>query len=420
MKQRRASSGRDLLISRDTRAAIARAIQGGLTRSPVLSALAIVAVLASLGAVAIAIRPVVRSITTPPAIQQQGKISTAEFSRLVRDFSEPGGYFWSDNLISNETSYLHIVPKLRQLGATGGAYIGVGPEQNFTYIAKIRPRIAFIIDIRRQAIIQHLMFKAIFGLSRNRAEFLSRLLSKPLSGKGSPGPDASVQQLLDYFSSAPTDPAAFKANLAELRNLITHRFEVQLTVEDQAGLEKVYGSFRDEGLDISFRLGAGGNWDGFFPTLKALIAEHDLTGATGNFLANSDDYEFVRKMQEENRIIPVVGDFAGNKALISIGNYLRKNGYTVTAFYLSNVEQYLFQSGVFGAFAENVRKLPLTDKSLFIRSVFDRFVRHPAQVPGHRVTTVLQPIQVFLKDYDQGRCRDYSSVVTTDYVAAGN
>src|SRR5437879_6599190 len=72
---------------------------------------------------------------TPPE-----SLSAAEFSRLIRELSEDGGYFRSDNFTSNETSYLHVVDKLQQLGATGGAYVGVGPEQNFTYIAKIRPR----------------------------------------------------------------------------------------------------------------------------------------------------------------------------------------------------------------------------------------------------------------------------------------
>src|SRR5262249_30469057 len=119
-----------------------------------------------------------------PKPKQIDAISAAEFSRLIREFSEEGGFFRSDNFISNETSYLHIVDKLRQLGATGGAYIGVGPEQNFTYIAKIRPQIAFLVDIRRQAIIQHLMYKAIFHLSPTRAQFLSRLLSKPLPKQG--------------------------------------------------------------------------------------------------------------------------------------------------------------------------------------------------------------------------------------------
>src|SRR5947208_3733893 len=114
-----------------------------------------------------------------PRIRPENGLSATEFSRLFRALSEEGGYFRSDNFTSNETSYLHVVDKLRELGATGGAYIGVGPEQNFTYIAKVRPRIAFIIDIRRQAMIQHLMFKAVFQLAPDRVHYLSLLLSKP-------------------------------------------------------------------------------------------------------------------------------------------------------------------------------------------------------------------------------------------------
>src|SRR5262245_24766806 len=144
-------------------------------------------------------------------------LPAAEFSRLVHELSEDGGYFRSDNFTSNETAYLTVVDKLRQLGASGGAYVGVGPEQNFTYIAKIRPRIAFIVDIRRQAVIQHLMYKAIFQLSPDRIQFLSRLLSRPLPKEKAVKPDTPVNEILDFFSQAPANEQAFTANLAAIR-----------------------------------------------------------------------------------------------------------------------------------------------------------------------------------------------------------
>ena len=132
-----------------------------------------------------------------PVYSQQGQrraepatapIPAAEFSRIVQQFSEEGGYFQSDNFTSNETAYLYILSRLEELGVSGGAYLGVGPEQNFTYIAKIRPRIAFIVDIRRQAMIQHLMFKAIFHLAETRAQFLAWLFSEPIPGPTVLGP----------------------------------------------------------------------------------------------------------------------------------------------------------------------------------------------------------------------------------------
>jgi hypothetical protein len=349
--------------------------------------------------------------TSAPQAKAIDSLSAKDFSRLINEFSEEGGYFRSDNFTSNETAYLHVVDKMRQLGATGGAYIGVGPEQNFTYIAKVRPKIAFIIDIRRQAIIQHLMYKAIFHLSPNRVQFMSRLFSKPLPKEKAPAADASINDLLSFFSKAPGDGKTYEANLAEIRKTIQEEFQFPLHAEDQKSLEYVYKSFRDDGLDISYRMDGVG---AFFPTFKEIIAETDLNGKQGNFLASVDDYDFVRALHSKNLIIPLVGDFGGKKAIAAIGDYLKKNGFTVMAFYTSNVEQYLFENGSFEAFANNVRKLPINEKSLFIRSALSRS-SHPA-ASGHLLFTVLQQMTVFMQDFDGKRYQSYYDLLNTHYI----
>lgn len=351
-------------------------------------------------------------------------IAAAEFARIIKDFSEEGGYFRSDNFVSNETSYLHIVDRLKELGGSGGAYIGVGPEQNFTYIAKVRPQIAFIVDIRRQAMLQHLMFKAIFHLAETRAQYLSLLFSKPIVDSG-PGPVASVEDLVRYFSKAAADGTAFKRNLALIENMIAHNFQVPMGENDRAMLEYVYSAFRDENLNLQYRSGGFGRYGfgwrgpwGYFPTLSDLILSTDLHGKLGNFLASRNDYEFVRSLQESNRVIPIVGDFGGSRALASVASYLKKNGYTVTVFYTSNVEQYLFSGGEFDSFAKNVALMPITKKSLFIRAYPNMRAPHPAQIGNHRITTLLQKITVFLDDYRHGRYTDYWTLVWTHYISA--
>ena len=360
-----------------------------------------------------------------PALSQQKSspkqnsldgIPAAEFSRIVREFSEEGGYFMSDNFTSNETSYLHVVDKLRELGVTGGAYIGVGPEQNFTYIAKVRPRIAFIVDIRRQAMIQHLMYKAIFHLSPNRAQFLSRLLSRPMPKDGAPATDAPGADLMAFFGKIAATDQAYAANLAEIKKTIQEEFQFPLSDRDREALEYVYKSFRENGLDIAFRLDAS-YYGGYFPSLKELVLQTDLNGKTGNFLASADDYNFVRDLQKKNLVIPIVGDFSGTKALPAIGDYLRKNSLTVTAFYTSNVEQYLFDSAVFDGFAKNIKKLPLNDKSMFIRAVFHMRYTHPARKQDHMSVTLLQQMKVFLKDFDEGLYPSYRELIVTNYIA---
>jgi hypothetical protein len=383
---------------------------GGLAAPRVKLLIAAVALLATISQSASARQR--EKQTAPP-----DNLSAAEFARVVQDISEDGGYFHSDNLISNETTYLHVVHKLQELGASGGAYIGVGPEQNFTYIAKVRPRIAFIVDIRRQAMIQQLMYKAIFQLAPTRAEFLSLLLSKPLPKTGIPPRNAAPAELTAFFSHITADDKAFQANLAGIRKLIKDGFRITLTDADSSGLEYVYKSFRTDGLDITYQM--GGYRSAYFPTLGELISATDLQGRAGNFLATADGYDFVRGMHRKNLIIPIVGDFAGKKALGAVGDYLRKIGLTVTAFYTSNVEQYLFQNGVFAGFVENVRKLPVTDHSLFIRSVPARVAySHPALQPGHMSIALLQQMNVFLQDFDAGRYQSYRGLVTTHYIAA--
>src|SRR5262245_53876608 len=119
---------------------------------------------------------------TPQTIAQKADETPRrnDFAQLVGRLSERAGYFGSDNLVSNELSYQHVLGKLTKMNVSGGAYLGVGPDQNFTYMAQVRPRIAIMIDIRRDALLQHFFFKCLFMMSRNRVEYLSLLFGRPL------------------------------------------------------------------------------------------------------------------------------------------------------------------------------------------------------------------------------------------------
>jgi hypothetical protein len=357
-------------------------------------------------------------IATTGIAAAQDRLPAAEFSSLIQSISEEGGYFFSDNFTSNEDSYLTVVDKMKELGATGGAYVGVGPEQNFTYIAKVRPRIAFIVDIRRQAMIQHLMYKAIFQISPTRADFLSRLLSRPMKEK-IPGPKDPIGDIVTCLLAIPADRKAYTENLAAVKKTIEQDFSFPLSAEDQESLDYVYRSFCNQGFEIGFDIKGG--WSrrfGHLPSLREIILQKDLKGKEGNFLASVDDYDFVRDMQRRNMIIPVVGDFSGKKALAAVGDYLRKKGYVVSVFYASNVEIVLFDFGMrstFPGFAENIKKLPTNEQSLLIRSTF-YYYNHPVQRPGYMLCTMLQKISVFLSDYADKRYENYRDLIWTHYI----
>ncbi len=125
------------------------------------------------------------------------------FAAQVAALSEPAGYFDTDNLISNESSYQQVLPDLRRRKVHGGAYVGVGPDQNFTYIAETRPAIAFIIDVRRDNLLLHLLFKALFELSRTRIEYLTQLLGRPVPSDIDGWRTAPVDRLIAHAETPP-------------------------------------------------------------------------------------------------------------------------------------------------------------------------------------------------------------------------
>lgn len=123
------------------------------------------------------------------------RLTDQAFWRLVTDLSEPGGAFRSDNLLSNEVRMQYVIPELAHSASSGRVYLGVGPEQNFTYIAALRPSMAFIVDVRRGNLNLHLLYKALFELSANRSEFVSKLFSR--RQPDGLGARASVAELFD-------------------------------------------------------------------------------------------------------------------------------------------------------------------------------------------------------------------------------
>src|SRR5689334_11034464 len=148
------------------------------------------------------------------------RLSPQELWKLIGDISEPGGYFRiTDNYTSNENEIGQIFTTLREQNKSGGVYIGVGPEQNLTYIAAIKPAMAFIIDIRRQAVVQHLMFKAMMEMSKDRADFLSLLFAKPRPQ--SVTASMSIQDMWNAYFGVLTDQAL----ATSVHNRVVERLE---------------------------------------------------------------------------------------------------------------------------------------------------------------------------------------------------
>jgi hypothetical protein len=295
---------------------------------------------------------------------------------LSSELSEPDGYFRSDNLVSNEIRFQHVIPDLAKSVPAGRVYLGVGPEQNFSYIAALQPAMVFIVDVRRGNLHLHLMYKALFELSADRAEFVSRLFSKPRP----PGlkEDASAREIFAAYGGVDTSEALYKENLAAIENHLVKTLGLALSPDDLKGIEYVYYQFFWYGPGIQYwSSGGGGRGGRNAPTYADLMVEDDGAGHARSFMASEQSFKVLKDLETKNLIVPVVGNFAGPKALRAVGQYVREHGGTVAAFYLSNVEQYLGREGVWSQFCANVATLPLDSSSTFIRSV-----RSGTFVPG--------------------------------------
>ena len=338
-------------------------------------------------------------------------IPDSAFAALSARISEPGGYFDTDNLISNETGYLKVLDALERIGVHGGAYVGVGPDQNFSYIAAIEPKIAFIIDIRRDNLLQQLLFKALFERAPTRVQFLAGLLGRPAPADTVGWRARGINDIVAYLDTTPADSATVRAQRREIEQEV-RSYGIPLDTQDVETIHRFHGEFVREGMGLRFS-SAGRPPRPYYPTYRQLVTETDIDGRQASYLSTSARYAWVRSLELANRVIPVVGDLAGDHAVKELGAVLQEMGLQLTAFYASNVEFYLWREGTFPKWADNLEALPTTAKAVIIRSYFPNFGgRHPSAIPGYWATQTLQPVRTL----EAGGFSSYFDLVTRDAI----
>ncbi len=359
-----------------------------------------------------------------PAGPLPEQLGNEAFWRLVETLSEPGGYFQSENLVSNEHTFQYVVPALEKAAQPGRVYLGVAPDQNFTYILALKPQLAFIIDIRRGNLQTQLMYKALFELSDDRADFVSRLFARPR-------PEglttfSTVDDIFMSYARTMSDAQMQAATLSEMLMHLTVTRGFRLVPEDLTGIEDIYDQFVRFGPSITYSSSSSnrfGTRSGFgrgrgrnnFPTYADLMRQNDGAGVQRSYLASEQQFRALKAMEERNLIVPVVGDFAGPKAIRAVGRYIRDHDAVVGAFYTSNVEQYLFRNGVWRDFYANLAELPVDERTVIIRSVAPRdgYLGVP-QGPDGRAN-VLDPIAALVRDFRAGRVQSYYDVTSRVY-----
>jgi hypothetical protein len=316
--------------------------------------------LAVLAPVALAI--VIGVVRAAPSVQTTtGKtplpasLSDQAFWTFVTDHSEQSGVFPRENLTSNEVWFERVIPDLLKRAKTGGVYLGVGPEQNFTYIAALKPAMAIIFDIRRGNLDVQLMYKAIFELTKDRADFMAMLFSRPRP-EGL-GPQSTVLDLFAAFANVRASSALYDRNLKAIDDQLIKTHKLGMSRDDIEWVQYVFQTFYRYGYAIRPS-----------PSYADLMTARDEAGVYRSYLASEANFLFLKDLETKNLVVPLVGDFGGRKAIREVGTYLKAHSATVSAYYLSNVEDYLYQDNKWPAFCRNVATLPLDTSSTFIRT----------------------------------------------------
>jgi hypothetical protein len=320
---------------------------------PIRISLALICLTAVLG---------VARLYTKAADTLPAQYTDAEFWRMVTEFSEAGGDYQFQNFVSNEISYQEVLPELSRLAKPGGVYLGVASEQNFTYIDVVRPKVAFIFDLRRQNTLQLLMYKALFEMADNRADFVSLLFSR----KRPAGLDAnsSAAALFQAIADAKPDPQLYAATLQGIKDRLIRQHRFALSADDQQKLEYVFNVFYRGGprMDYGFASTAP---NPFVPSYHMLAVTNDGRGKNWVYLEREESYRRIREMQQKNLIVPLVGDFTGGKAIRTVAQYVKDKGSTISVFYISNVEDYIQPK--WSDYLSNLAALPVDNATLLIR-----------------------------------------------------
>ncbi len=220
-----------------------------------------------------------------------------------------------------------MIPDLLSRSRQAGVYLGVGPEQNFSYIAALKPKMVFITDIRRGNLHTQLMYKALFEMSADRADFYGRLFTKKRP-EGLTAKSTASELVNAYWdqNKTPTGPEAmYKENLQAIKDHLTKKRNLPLVKEDLDGIEYVYYNFYWFGPAINYNSSTStGRGGGNYVSYGDLMMATDGAGLSRSYLASEETYKVLKDLHERNLFVPLVGDFAGSRALRSVGKYVQR------------------------------------------------------------------------------------------------
>lgn len=207
----------------------------------------------------------------------------------------------------NENRDLVWRPYLENLG---GAYVGVGSDQGYNFCAAMRCEWAWLVDYDPNVVRAHRVIQAILRRSDTPAQFADRFAEAA-------GP------------------------------------------ETEALLRETYATDPDLEQIVAFYYGYRGKMHTWYAWRLLPYPEDPKWG----WLANPDQFAYIRAMVAEGRMIPVAGDMLGTRSLQGIGAAAKALGVPVRVFYTSNAPT-AWGGQLTPEYRANVRALPMDEWSI--------------------------------------------------------
>jgi hypothetical protein len=310
---------------------------------------------------------------------------------MIAELSEKEGAFFADTPLSNEDGYGAAIPWLeRSAGREPSVYLGVGPEQNLTFIARAKPELAFVVDLRRANLLLHVLYKSMFADSTTPSQWLLLCLGRrPAPLVDEPSPEAWLVAIRAVAKDRTVHEALLERTLARM----TGTWGMALEPGDAAALSRLLATFFERDLQLRYETT---DHNDEFPSFSELLLAKDEQGHALHFLADPGAFAALKKFEAEDRLLPIVGNFAGEHALGAIGDTLRRLNRKLGVLYASNVEEYLLIDEQWGQWQSNVARLPRTSDALLLRSAMSHDGRAGSGARAHwslQVTPLEQLVQ---------------------------
>lgn len=335
------------------------------------------------------------------------------FDDLIRGqlkLAPPPTDYGLDCFVSSEVGYNEVIARCAPSAERpGGAYLGVGPDQNYTYIGALRPALAVILDARLDNLLEHLIFKLAFAEARDPLDYLCLLLGRARATGPGDGLTARLRaQPLDAAAAA-----VFSAN-------VRRAFQARWTSDERllARVERLLREFVRRQLAVtSVSETCLANLDKI-PDFEEVITSTTPEGFNFHYLTDAGRFGVVKALHAEDRIIPLLGNVVSPEGIAAARRVVEGAGLKLSTVYLSNLEEFLLQRYViegdritgrpnplglfegapgqaYAALIERLAALPCDDDAVLIRFFF------PAEHRGRQLGVFpwLAPHVTFLNDF---------------------